>query len=289
MRTTLVAIAILLAPHVAADPAPKPRERAAIVAIDLGPGTPPYLRETAAGQLAAGLAAAGYEVVPAAEIAARLTGELAGCRQGPCVRRVGQALGAPSLVFVTIDGKDENTIIAMRLHDDVTGERAAEVREVCDLCGQAELAERLSIAASALRARALETRERTAKQSGPAAPAGGRRSLVPGILVGAAGAIAIAGGAYLVAIDGRGTCHRGDQPVYPTPGAVIRYPDPTDLDTFVCRYKYETRAPGIASAATGVVALAAGVALILRARVGARAVEIVPRSGGAVVDVSWPW
>jgi hypothetical protein len=212
-----------------------------------------------------------------------------------------------SLVTVTIDSKDENTVVTMRLHDGSTGQREAEVREVCDLCGQAELSDRLGIAASALRARAIEAREREAKQpptrpatTGPAtsarAPADaagqGRaelRSLGPGILAGAAGAIAVGAGIYLLAIDGRGTCEPGDQPVYPDPGAVIRYPDPANQDVYVCRERYETQLPGIATVGAGVAAIAAGVALVVRARHRGRSVEIAPRAGGATVQVSWPW
>src|SRR6185436_12922728 len=128
----LTAIVMLVAPAAAADP--RPRDRVAVVALDLGPSTPPYLRATATSQIQAALAAAGNEVMPTIEVRARLSGELAGCRKGECVRRVGEALGARSLVFVTIDGKDENLLVAMRLHDGRTGEPEAEVREVCDLC-----------------------------------------------------------------------------------------------------------------------------------------------------------
>lgn len=298
MRALLVAIGILLATRAAAGPA-KPRERAAVAAIDLGPGTPAYLRETAASQIAAGLAAAGYEVVPAAEVAARLTGALASCRGGACVRAVGEALGVRTLVFVAIEGKDDNTTLTMRLHDGSTGEREAEVADVCDLCGEAELSERLGIVASALRARSLEARERKAKQAAippapqpppPPAPAdAARRSLVPGIATGAAGAAVFAAGVYLIAIDGRGTCDRGDGPVYPAPGAVIRYPDPSNHDIYVCRDVYRTQAVGIASAGLGVAALAAGVLLIVRAHGGGPAVEVAPRPGGGAVRAAWSW
>jgi len=296
----LTAIVMLVAPAAAADP--RPRDRVAVVALDLGPSTPPYLRATATSQIQAALAAAGNEVMPTIEVRARLSGELAGCRKGECVRRVGEALGARSLVFVTIDGKDENLLVAMRLHDGRTGEPEAEVREVCDLCGEAELSERLAIATSALHARALDARERKAKQAAAAAPpappapvpgggarAGRSRSLVPGILVGAVGAAAIGGGLYLVAIDGRGACDRGDGPVYPDPGAVIRYPDPSNPDRFVCRDVYRTRIPGIASAGVGVAALAAGAALVVRARYGDHPLEVAPLPGGAALQASWSW
>src|SRR5262249_46639464 len=123
----------------------------------------------------------------------------------------------------------------------------------------------------------------------PGAGAGTPRSFLPGLLLGAAGAAAIGGGLYLVTIDGRGTCDRGDQPIYPVPGAVIRYPDPSNPDRFVCRDVYETRIPGIASAGVGIAALAAGVALVVRARYRDRSLEMAPLPGGAALHVSWPW
>ncbi len=268
---------LLPAAHAAA--APSPRERAAVVAIDLGPSAPAYLREKAAGQIEAGLAVAGYEVVP---VGGRLTGELARCREGACVRRIGEALGVRSLVLARIDGEGENTIVTIRLHDGRTGEREAEVHEVCDLCGEAELAGRLRTAASALRARSLDTRVRAAQR----ARTGETRSILPGVLLGTAGAAGVAGGLYLVAIHGRGTCGPGDGPVYPDPGAVIRY---LERGGFECRDVYQTRTLGIASAGVGVVALAAGVALTVRARQRERIIEVLPQPGGATIGVSGSW
>jgi hypothetical protein len=295
--TTIVTMATLLTAPAAADPSP--RERAAIVAIDLGPGTPGYLGPMAASHIEAGLTAAGYEVV---RVGTQLPGELATCRDGACVRRIGEVLGVRSLVLARIDGEGENTLLTLRLHDGRTGERVAEVHEVCDLCGQAELSGRLRLAAQALRPRSLEVRaardpqpaagpapaptpaDRTAP--GPGARPRASRSSMPGILVGAAGAAAIGGGLYLVAIHGRGTCARGDGPVYPAPGAVIRY---NDFGGFECRDVYETRTLGIASAGVGAVALAAGVALFVRARQGGRMVEVLPGPGGATIGVSGSW
>ncbi len=284
-------MATLLAAPAAADPSP--RERVAVVALDLGPGTPAYLGPKAASYIEAGLTAAGYEVVV---VGPQLPGELATCRDGACVRQIGELLGVRSLVLARIDGEGENTLLTLRLHDGRTGEREAEVREVCDLCGQAELAGRLRLAAQALRPRSLEARAGAGAQpaagsagragTGPGARTRASRSIVPGILVGAAGAAAIGGGLYLVAIHGRGTCARGDEPVYPAPGAVIRY---NDFGGFECRDVYETRTLGIASAGVGAAALAAGVALFVRARHGGRIVEVLPQPGGATIGVSGSW
>lgn len=291
--TTIVTTAILLTAPAAADPSP--RTRVAVLPIDLGPGTPGYLREKVAGSIAAGLAAAGYEVL---EVGPHLPAELAACRDEACLRQVGAALDVRSLVLARIDGEGENTLITLRLHDGRTGAREAEVHEICDLCGEAELAGRLRLVARALRPRALDARADQGKlPAPPPAPPPRRdtgqvhqdrepRSIAPGILVSAVGAAGIAGGLYLVALHGRGTCARGDEPVYPAPDAVIRY---DDFGGFTCRDVYETRTLGIASAGVGVVALAAGVALVVRARHGGRLVEVTPQPGGATIGVSGSW
>jgi hypothetical protein len=77
--------------------------------------------------------------------------------------------------------------------------------------------------------------------------------------------------------------------VYPDPGAVIRYPDPSNMDRFVCREVYRTKTLGIATTAIGAAAIAGGVALVVRAVQRERTVEIAPRPGGALVEVSWVW
>jgi hypothetical protein len=306
MRAGFLAILLLLTRGAHADPTPYERERAALAAIDLGKQVPRYLGAKAIVQIEGGLAAAGYDVLPSVQVRPRLTGDLAACRDGACVRLVGHALNVQALVFASFDRTDENIVITMRLYDAATGRRESEVREVCDLCGEAEFSERLAVAASTLRARAVEARERreqlTSRSVSPAPgeparstasqpasrPASQRRSMIPGAAVGAAGALALGGGIYLLAINGRGACSPGDEPVYPARGAVIRYPDPANQDSYICRDVYHTKAVGLATSAIGVVALAAGVALVVRAR-GHDTVEVSPVIGGAQVKASISW
>jgi hypothetical protein len=275
---------------------PKPRERAVVAAIDLGPTVPKYVTAKATAQIAEGLAAAGYDVVPPVA----LSDELASCRAGACIAKVGASLGVQAVVYADIAGQDDNTVITMRLFDASTAHQEAEVREVCELCGEAELTERLGVAASTLRARASEARARRIKLTvkepprdprpptgPPPEPVG--HSLVPGITIGLAGFGAIAGGLYLVAIDGRGTCSPGDTPEYPDPGAVIRYPDPNNHDIYVCRDVYRTKALGIVGLGVGALGVAAGAILVVRARSSSGSVEVAPAQGGAIMKVSLPW
>jgi hypothetical protein len=281
---------------------PGPRERATVAAVDLGPTVPTYVTAKATSQIEEGLAAAGYEIVPLA--AARpLSDELARCREGACVVQVGAALAVQAVVYATIVGQNDNAVITMRLFDASTARQEAEVREVCELCGESELAERLGVAASVLRARAAEARERRIKLTAggpqrdsalpppppPPPPLPAERSLVPGLAISVASLGVIAGGIYLLAIDGDGTCSPGDSPVYPDRGAVIRYPDPGNRDVYFCRDIYRTRTLGIVGLGVGALGVAASAVLVVRARDSKRSVEVAPVPGGASVRVSLPW
>jgi hypothetical protein len=278
MRSVVLAVAIL-----ASTAEASPRDRAALVGLEVSTTAPTYLAPRLTLQIEQGLAAAGYDVVPNTTVRARLDGSLAACRDGACLRDVGQALDVQVIVVASITWRGESKVIAMRLHDARTGERLAELGDVCDLCGEAELIERVGIEASALRARAEDSRTVAVTQTRQSR--GG--SVVPGLTVGFAGIAVLTGGIVLLGIDGRGTCSAGDTPVYPDPGAVIRYPDPSNHDNFVCRDLYSTKALGITTIGVGVAAVAIGAVLVVRAH--EREVQITPTPGGATVGMAFAW
>jgi hypothetical protein len=91
-----------------------------------------------------------------------------------------------------------------------------------------------------------------------------------------------------LALDGRGTCSPGDGPVYPDPGAVIRFPDPNDPTRYVCREIYQTKTLGMVATGVGVVAIAASVALVVRATRGSM-LEVSPTTTGAQVKATFRW
>ncbi len=247
-----------------------PRTTVAIGAVDLGPGVPTYLQPTLRSQIVGGLAAAAYDVksdVP--------RGELATCRDGDCIARVGHALDVDQIVFASITAAGESRVIDMRLYD-AHGTQLATLHEVCDLCGESELLDHVGLSASALRARAVEP------------PHERRRSKVPGFVAITAGTVVLGVGIALVALDGRGSCSAGDMPVYPDPGAVIRYPDPTNHAAYVCRDLYATGGLGIGGITLGVAGIALGVGLIVRARAH-DTVQVTPTPGGATIGMTLSW
>jgi hypothetical protein len=185
-------VAILLASSLGSASAQGSKERAAILRIELGKGVQEFVRAKAATQVQQGLAAAGYDVVPAEQSAKQLSGDLATCKSGPCMGQIGKALGASALVSVSITRKLDSQIIVMQLADASSGDVVADIHEVCDLCGQEELEERIGVAASALRQKAASQLARRASAAAPVpqpvavAPAAGgtlKVAVVPGIAV----------------------------------------------------------------------------------------------------------
>ena len=152
-----------------------------------------FVRAKSTAQVQQGLIAAGYDVVPPEETAKQLPANLAACKSGPCLAQVAKTLQASSLVHVSITRKHDSKIIVMRMLEPSTGEALADIHEVCDLCGQDELEERIGVAASALRSRAVVELNKRAAAATPAVappvrvaevPAGPLRvAIVPGIAV----------------------------------------------------------------------------------------------------------
>ncbi|MEO8554294.1 MAG: hypothetical protein ABI678_30165 [Kofleriaceae bacterium] len=279
MRSVVLASCLFASTAVAGG-----RDRVAVISLDVSASAPTYLAPKLTQQIEQGLAAAGYDVVPNATVTASLAGAFATCRDGTCLGDAGRVLNVQVLVVASITLRGESTVISMRLHDARTGERLAELGDVCDLCGEAELIERVGIEASALRARADHSRASTAPIVLQPAERG---SVVPGLAVGFAGVAVLAGGIVLLGIDGHGTCSAGDTPVYPDPGAVIRYPDPSNPNSFVCHDLYATKALGITTIGVGVAAVALGAVLVVRAH--EHEVQVTPTPGGATVGMTFTW
>ncbi len=189
----LLVAAILLSSFVAS--AETTKERTAILTIELGTGVQEFVRAKAAAQVQQGLTAAGYNVVPPEQTAKQLTADLAACKSGPCLAQVAKALNVTSLVQVTITRKHDSQIIVMRMLDPGTGDAIADIHEICDLCGQDELEERIGVAASALRSKAVAELNKRAAAATPAiappiatpavqTPGGPLRvAIIPGIAV----------------------------------------------------------------------------------------------------------
>jgi hypothetical protein len=114
-------------------------------------------RSALSQRLGDGLRAAAFAVLSAEDVTRRLAdGQLVPGCEGACLAQLAQRLRARYLVRAAVAQVERSYDIHLRLLRGATGETAAELRDRCDTCGLEEVAERMSLAAAALRAR-LET------------------------------------------------------------------------------------------------------------------------------------
>ena len=136
--------------------APLGRQRVAVVRVDFDAGVVEAARELFGQRLAEGLTAAQFDVVTAAEAAPALAARdanLPDCRQPSCYPAVAGALGVGYLVTGQVALASKTYDITLELVNGRTGNVIGTNREHCDICGVEEAAEKMGLAASALRAR----------------------------------------------------------------------------------------------------------------------------------------
>lgn len=139
-----------------------PSERLAIVRFDVEGNVPPALRRALADRLIEGLSAVSFEVLkpkPEAESPV-VEGAAERCKDEACFRRMATALNVSHLVAVQIAEQQKTFAITLELLSARTGSVVGTNRERCEICGVAEVAEKMYLAASTLRAR-LEALERS--------------------------------------------------------------------------------------------------------------------------------
>lgn len=152
----LVAAALLFISSraVAAAPAAATAERVAVAVFTVS-GQP--LGEEAQQKLRAslrgGLGAAGFEVVPDAEVEkAVAAGGLAGCDTLSCMRRIGELVLARRVLKVSVEVLGNTHVVSdLSLIDLSDGKVAASAKDNCDVCTMKEVNDGLSNAAAALR------------------------------------------------------------------------------------------------------------------------------------------
>jgi hypothetical protein len=148
MRIGLTLLAVLLAWSRAEAAAPT----VAVLGVDFAgsEGARVALTES----LTAGLRLARFDVLEPDEAWRKLRADPAalGCRSPSCWPRVARDLGASYLVVAATREVERSWAITLTLVR-ASGTVAVEVRERCELCGVQEAAERMSLAAGALRAR----------------------------------------------------------------------------------------------------------------------------------------
>ncbi|HEY2902299.1 MAG TPA: PEGA domain-containing protein [Polyangia bacterium] len=155
-----VASAVWAAPAAntkSASPGALGRQRVAVVRLEFDSGVAEASRDLFGQRLGEGLAAAQFEVVPAAEASKTLTASpnasLLTCREPACYPAAAEALAVGYLVAGKVAVSSKTYDITLELVNGRTGDIIGTNRERCDICGVEEAAEKMGLAASALRGR----------------------------------------------------------------------------------------------------------------------------------------
>jgi TolB-like protein len=139
------------------------RQRVAVDHLDFDGGVVEAARELFSQRLVEGLTAAQFEVMVATEVNKTLSqgdASLLRCREPACYPAVAEALAVGYLVAGNVAVSSKTYDITLELINGRTGKIIGTNRERCDICGVEEAAEKMGLAASALRAR-LEALTRT--------------------------------------------------------------------------------------------------------------------------------
>jgi len=132
------------------------KQRVAVVRLAFEGNVPEAARDLFAQRLVEGLAAARFEVMTGAMVKERLAAAGLGadsCAGGSCTGKASRALGVAYLVFAAVVEHDKTYDITLDLVNGGSGVTIGTNRERCEICGVEEASEKVSLAASALRAR----------------------------------------------------------------------------------------------------------------------------------------
>ena len=132
------------------------RQRVAVVRLEFDHGVVEAARELFAQRLVEGLTAAQFDVVTTAEATktlATVNASLPSCRERTCYPAAAEALGVGYLVAGKVGVSSKTYDVTLELINGRTGNTIGTNRERCDICGVEEAAEKMGLAASALRAR----------------------------------------------------------------------------------------------------------------------------------------
>lgn len=164
-------------------PVQRPVQRVAVIRLTYQGEIPAGHKEAFAARTVEGLAVAAFQVQAGAAVDRKLTGNLRNCSDGDCYPKVAEALGVGYLVVGTIGESNKNYEIALEIINGRTGSSIGNSRERCETCGVAEAAEKVGLAASALRTR-LEALALTPSRVVVLSRPGGATATVDGKVVG---------------------------------------------------------------------------------------------------------
>jgi hypothetical protein len=156
--TTHVFLGLTLAALIAATPgradAQEGLQRVAVVRLEFQGSVPEAARARISQRVVEGLAAARFEVLAGDALQRRLTTNGGhACSEPSCYPDFARSLGVGYLVSGKLVEQDKTYDIRLELLNGRTGGSLASVHERCETCGLEDAAEKVNLAASALRAR----------------------------------------------------------------------------------------------------------------------------------------
>jgi hypothetical protein len=255
MRTSL-AVAALTTVTLSAAVARAERPRIAVMEIE-GAKVAADLRQRVTHTVQEGLLASGADVVEGIPAAATGPGG-APCEGGGCVTAVAKASVAAYVVRGTLEVVGRTYELRIEMLDGKSGDLLDSREDRCEICTEGEALEMAGVSASALKVQVFKKKAAVPSDvahamtaapvqiqnpngTAPAADAGaGHRRL--GWIGMAAGLVAAAVGAELIALQGKGNCDDGIG--------------------VQCPGRYTTRPGGIALVAGGVLGIAASVLVL---------------------------
>jgi TolB-like protein len=233
------------------------KQRVAVVKLAFEGGVPEAARDLFAQRLVEGLTAARFEALSGAMVHERLAAVGLGaesCAGGSCTAKAAQALGVAFLVYASVVEHEKTYDVTLELVNGRSGVSIGTNRERCEICGVEEASEKVSLAASALRAR-LEALANTPARFIIRAKPSRARVTVDGESLGPAPVDhELASGVHKLELSAEGY-----DVLERTITAVNGVDETLDLELVVQPSKVPLRAMGWVAVAVGVAALAGGV------------------------------
>lgn len=259
-RALLVALPLLstLALPTGATAEPS-KHRVAVVRVEFQGSIADSAKELLVQKLIDGLTAVDFDVTGGAAVSERLIdgAPAKACRDDTCARGVATALGVSYLINGQVSEKEKSYAVSLELINGKNGQVMGSNRESCEICGLEEAAEKMSLAAAALRTRLESLVKAPSRVVLRTRPEGARLS-IDGKDVGRSPRdVTLTGGRHTVRVS-----MEGYDPTERTLTVVAGVDENLELDLVRLPTKFPFKAAGWTAVLTGGAALIAGGVLL---------------------------